>query len=468
MMPYPEHPVLLVDDEEPWLHSFALTLRQRGGINHIVKCSDSRNVLPLLRTQAVDTVVIDLTMPHLGGEELLDLIGHEFPEIPVIIITGMNQLEVAVGCMKAGAFDFFIKTAERERLVAGVQRAIEFNSLKLENQRLRSKMLTAQSRHRAFEELVTDDPAMYKVLDYLEAIAPSRHPVLICGESGTGKELIARAVHQLSRPTQPLVAVNVAGLDDEMFADTLFGHVSGAFTGANSKRPGMVEQAGSGTLFLDEIGDLSLPSQVKLLRLLQEREFLPVGSDKIKVSQARIVCATNVDLAERMKEGAFRADLYYRLATHHVVIPPLRQRSADLPLLVNYFVDQAATDLGKPRPAVRKELISLLRSYHFPGNVRELQAMIYDVLSRYHAGVLTLNGFREKIASAPSGIVSEPAEEMTFPEHLPGLQEMARLLVEEAMRRAQGNQRTAAALLGISQQALSKRLKKMISPTVPT
>jgi len=461
MMPYPEHPILLVDDEEPWLHSFALTLRQRGGINNVLKSSDSREVLPLLRNQVVDTVVIDLTMPHISGEELLEQISHEFPEIPVIVITGMNQLDVAVSCMKAGAFDFFIKTAERERLIAGVKRAIEFNSLKLENQRLRSKMLATRSRHAAFEGIVTDDPAMFKLLDYLEAVSPSRHPVLICGESGTGKELIARAVHQLSCPEQPLVAVNVAGLDDDMFADTLFGHVAGAFTGASSKRFGMVEQAANGTLFLDEIGDLSLHSQVKLLRLVQEREFLPVGSDKVKRSQARIVCATNVDLEQKIKDGRFRADLYYRLATHQVVVPPLRERRADLPLLVNYFVDQASVDLAKPRPAVKKELITLLHCYHFPGNVRELQAMIYDVLSRYHSGVLPLDGFREKILSTPSGGITELVEEMVFPEHLPSLQEMSRLLVEEAMGRAQGNQRTAAALLGISQQALSKRLKKM-------
>ncbi len=461
MTPYPEHPVLLVDDEEPWLHSFALTLRQRGGINNVLKCVDSREALPLLRNQLVETVVIDLTMPHISGEELLEQISHEFPEIPVIVITGMNQLDVAVSCMKAGAFDFFIKTAERERLIAGVKRAIEFNSLKQENQRLRSKMLATRSQHAAFDEIITNDPAMFKLVDYLEAVSPSRHPVLIRGESGTGKELIARAVHQLSRPQQPLVAVNVAGLDDDMFTDTLFGHVAGAFTGASSKRSGMVEQAANGTLFLDEIGDLSLHSQVKLLRLVQECEFLPVGSDKVKQSQARIVCATNVDLEQRMSDGMFRADLYYRLSTHQVVVPPLRERRADLPLLVNYFVDQASADLAKPRPTVKKELIDLLCCYPFPGNVRELQAMIYDVLSRYHSGVLPLNGFREKILSTPTAGVTELAEEMTFPELLPSLQEMSRLLVEEAMRRAQGNQRTAAALLGISQQALSKRLKKM-------
>ncbi|PLX94555.1 MAG: two-component system response regulator [Desulfuromonas sp.] len=463
MMPYPENPLLLVDDEEPWLHSFALTLRQRGGINHVVKCSDSREVMPLLKRQAVDTVVVDLTMPHISGEELLKQIVHEYPNVPVIVITGMNQLDVAVGCMKAGAFDFFIKTAERERLVAGVKRAIEFNSLKHENQRLRSKMLVASPRHAAFAPIVTDDPSMFKMFDYLEAVAPSCHPVLICGESGTGKELIARAVHQLSRPQQPLVAVNVAGLDDEMFADTLFGHVAGAFTGAKSKRVGMVEQAGFGTLFLDEIGDLSLLSQIKLLRLLQEQEFLPVGSDKIRHSQARIVCATNVDLEEKIRNGRFRADLYYRLSTHQVSVPPLRRRPADLPMLLNYFVDEAADDLDRPRPAVKKELVDLLRSYSFPGNVRELQAMVYDVLSQYRSGALPLDAFREKISDTPSFVSVESFQEMPFPEQLPSLQDMAQLLVAEAMRRAQGNQRTAAALLGISQQALSKRLKKMTS-----
>nr|WP_320049347.1 sigma-54 dependent transcriptional regulator [uncultured Desulfuromonas sp.] len=460
MILYPEHPVLLVDDEEPWLHSFALTLRQRGGINHVIKCSDSREVLDILDGQPVDTIVLDLTMPYMSGDVLLEQVASKFPEIPVIIITGMNQLEIAVDCMKAGAFDFYIKTAERERLVAGVKRAIEFNCLKRENQRLRSKMLAGDGRHAAFNDIITNDPAMLKVFDYLEAIAPSRHPVLIGGESGTGKELVARAVHQLSRPDQPLVSVNVAGLDDDMFADTLFGHVPGAFTGAIKQRNGMVEQAGSGTLFLDEIGDLPLPSQIKLLRLLQEGEFLPVGSDKIKHSQCRIVCATNVNLEEKMAQGGFRSDLYYRLATHQIFVPPLRQRLIDLPLLTHYFFDQASEELGKNRPVVRQELIELLRAYSFPGNIRELQAMIYDAVSRHQKGPLSLNSFREKIVPTSASSEMLPIEQMTFPQQLPDLQQMARLLVEEAMRRTGGNQRTAAALLGVSQQALSKRLKK--------
>jgi transcriptional regulator with PAS, ATPase and Fis domain len=200
-----------------------------------------------------------------------------------------------------------------------------------------------------------------------------------------------------------------------------------------------------------------------LLRLLQEQEFLPVGSDKIRHSQARIVCATNVDLEEKIRNGRFRADLYYRLSTHQVNVPPLRRRPADLPMLLNYFVDEAAADLDRPRPAVKRELVDLLRSYSFPGNVRELQAMVYDVLSQYRSGALPLDAFREKISETPSFVSPESFQEMPFPEQLPSLQDMAQLLVAEAMRRAQGNQRTAAALLGISQQALSKRLKKMTS-----
>lgn len=462
---FPENPVLLVDDEEPWLHSFALALRQHGGISHVIKCTDSREVTSILGTVTVAAVVMDLTMPHISGDQLLKKIVTDYPGLPVIILTGMNQIEMAVGCMKLGAFDFYVKTAERERLVAGVQRAIEFNALKQENIRLREQMLASRSTwNEAFSSIITDSDKMAGMFRYLEAIAPSDQPVLIMGESGTGKELCAHAVHQLSRPDMPLVAVNAAGLDDDLFADTLFGHIRGAFTGADGTRRGMLEEADGGTLFLDEIGDLSAASQIKLLRLIQEGEYYPVGSDRPRKSRARLVCATNVDLEKKRDQGLFRSDLYYRLYTHQVVVPPLRERLDDLPMLVNFFLDQSADELGKPRPTMPVELIGLLRSYHFPGNVRELRAMVVDAVSLHQRGKLALGSFRAKIspdAAQSSDCSLAVTGSFDFPSQLPTLADMAVLLVGEAMERAQGNQRTAAAMLGISQQALSKRLKKI-------
>jgi DNA-binding NtrC family response regulator len=287
--------------------------------------------------------------------------------------------------------------------------------------------------------------------------------VLITGESGTGKEAIAQAIHTLSGRNGPLVCVNVAGLDDNIFADTLFGHHRGAFTGADKARAGMIEQAGNGTLFLDEIGDLSLASQVKLLRLLQEGEYYALGSDRPKRIRARVLVATHQNLEQKQRDGAFRKDLYYRLRTHQVELPPLRRRQDDIGLLLDFFLAQAAEELGRTRPTVPKELPVLLNNYAFPGNVRELRALCYDALSQHRAGVLSMDVFRRVVGQ--SGTPPEPETQTASPlfapdQPLPTLQEAADLLVAEAMKRAQGNQSLASRLLGVSQPALSKRLKK--------
>jgi DNA-binding NtrC family response regulator len=286
--------------------------------------------------------------------------------------------------------------------------------------------------------------------------------VLITGESGTGKELVARALHALSRPGQPLVAVNVAGLDDNVFADTLFGHARGAFTGADSPRRGMIEAAGGGTLFLDEIGDLSLASQVKLLRLLQEGEYFPLGADQPRQSRARIVVATHQDLAARQAAGSFRKDLYFRLRTHHLHLPALRERKDDIPLLLDHFLETAASELSKKKPTPPPELALLLSTCSFPGNVRELRAMVFDAVSSHQARVLSMESFRRAIGESPTlAMGNAPARSNPFAAvaDLPTLSSAVDLLIDEALRRAGGNQTIASRLLGISQPALSKRLK---------
>jgi len=291
-------------------------------------------------------------------------------------------------------------------------------------------------------------------------------PVLITGETGVGKELIALAIHTISDRKGELVPVNVAGVDDTLFSDTLFGHKKGAFSGAEADRKGFIEQAEQGTLFLDEIGDLSLESQVKLLRLLQDGKYYPLGSDMAKLSDARIIVATHRDIEQMKSTNNFRQDLYYRLRAHHIKLPPLRERKEEIPLLVNHFLKKAADTLNKKMPTPPKELYTFLANHTFPGNIRELEGLIFDAVSRHQSGVLSLNVFREKISlqdTISNYVINEDqgVELMTFPENLPTLQEAEFILIAEALKRANGNQRIAAEILGISRTALNNRLKRL-------
>ena len=268
-------PILLVDDEPQLLRSASVLLRS-SGVKHVVTLDDSRAVMPLLGEQEVGVVVLDLAMPHVTGQELLGQIAAGYPDVPVILMTATNDLDTAVQCMQGGAIDYLVKPVEKNRFVSSVTRALEIRNLREEVLSLKEHLLTEKlDQPDAFAAIVTQSKAMHAIFRYVEAIAASRQPVLITGETGTGKELLARSVHTVSHGQGELVAVNVAGLDDTMFSDTLFGHTKGAFTGADQARSGLITQAADGTLFLDEIGDLAIPSQVKLLRLLQEGNVLP-------------------------------------------------------------------------------------------------------------------------------------------------------------------------------------------------
>ena len=465
---YPTFPVMLIDDEEQALKSFEMTLRS-GSMNHFISCHDSRDVLQLLHSRDIEVMLLDLRMPHISGEELLPKITTEYPEIPVIIVTGANDLETAVKCMRQGAFDYIVKPVEKNRLISATQRAIDLRELQRENQLLKSGMLSKKLvTPEAFSEIVTNSTAMRSIFQYIEAIATSPRAVLITGETGVGKELIARAVHRVSHRKGDFVPVNVAGLDDTVFTDTLFGHKKGAYTDARQARAGLVERAAGGTLFLDEIGDLGSSAQVKLLRLLQEGEYLPLGSDLAKRSNARIVVATNQDLDELISSGTFRKDLYYRLCDHQICIPPLRERLEDLPALAEHFFEKASKTLEKKKPTPPEEMITLLSTYHFPGNVRELESLIFDAVSSHTSGKLSLEIFRAHIVKKRLGTDYNTERKsqiynlpISFSERLPTLKEAEKLLIEEAMKRSKGNQSIAALSLGISRQALNKRLLKM-------
>ncbi len=466
---YPSFKVLIVDDEEPFIRSLSIALERSSGINNIVRCQDSREVMGIIAQGGFGLVLLDLNMPHISGDTLLERIIEEHPEVEVIIISGINQIEPAVRCIKMGAYDYYVKTNEEDRLVRGVNRAIQMVEMTQEHLEIRSRLLHDRLENPdAFEHIRTCDKSMRAVFQYLESVVKSSMPILITGESGVGKDLFAHTAHRLSGATGPLISINVAGLDDNVFSDTLFGHALGAFTSAHKLRKGMIEQAAHGTLFLDEIGDLSITSQVKLLRLIQNGEYYPLGSDRPKRMNARVVVATNQDLDKKQSQGTFRKDLYYRLCAHHLHIPPLRERRDDIPLLLGHFLDEASGKMGKRRPTYPQELETLLSNYAFPGNVRELQAMIYDAVSTHKSKMLSLDSFKRKMGamtltrpSQTQGETENEAEVFVASTPLPPLQEITDLLVKEAMKRGKGNQSIACRLIGISQPALSKRLKKI-------
>lgn len=462
--PNPQDPILIIDDEESILLSID-TILQLAGMNNVITCSDSRKAMALVEQCSPSVVLLDLNMPHVNGEAIIEQLTAFHPRVPIIVITGRIDAETAVDCMKSGASDYIVKPVEEERLLTAVKKGLRATAqLFAGDKNEQGNML---KKPEAFAAIVTASPKLYSIFAYIESIAATGQPLLIKGETGTGKELIARATHASSGRPGEFVAVNVAGLDDNVFSDTLFGHTRGAFTGADTDRPGLIEKAAGGTLFLDEIGDLTSASQVKLLRLLQENEYLPLGSDTLRRSSARIITSTHVDLWEKQANGQFREDLHYRLRTHRLRVPPLRERKEDLPPLIDHFLAAAARTLNKPRPKVPGELVTLLETYPCPGNVRELQAMIFDAMAQHKNGILSLTAFREHIARIrridekhlPRMIESGLA--FSAKEPLPSIKQATRMLIEEAMTRANNNQSIAASLLGISQQALSKRLKSL-------
>jgi DNA-binding NtrC family response regulator len=460
----PQNPILVIDDEESILLSID-TILQLAGMNNVITCADSRKAMALVEQCTPSVVLLDLNMPHVNGEAIIEELTAFHPRVPIIVITGRIDAETAVDCMKSGASDYIVKPVEEDRLLTAVKKGLRATSQLFSGES--SDQDNQLKKPDDFTAIVTSSPKLYTIFHYIESIAGTGQPLLIKGETGTGKELMARATHLSSGRNGDFVGVNVAGLDDNVFSDTLFGHIRGAFTGADSDRPGLIEKAAGGTLFLDEIGDLTPASQVKLLRLLQENEYLPLGSDTSRHSNARIITSTHVDLWEKQANGHFREDLHYRLRTHRLRVLPLRERKEDLPPLVDHFLTSAAQTLNKTRPKVPGELITLLETYAFPGNVRELQAMIFDAMAQHKSGILSLTVFREHIASMRRidekhlPRATESGMPFSTREPLPSIKQATRMLIEEAMIRANNNQSIAASLLGISQQALSKRLKSL-------
>jgi DNA-binding NtrC family response regulator len=455
--------ILVVDDDPVATELYATVLREHG-FGNVRTCEDSRRVMPLLRNESISITLLDLKMPFISGEELLPEITAEFPQVPVLVLTSEDSVDTAVSCMKHGAFDYLTKPVNSNRLANAVNHALKIRDLQDQVDILATAGEDVEPRNpEYFSDIVTNSATVRRLFRYIEAVAPSPRPILVTGESGTGKELLARAIHAASRKEGDFVAVNVSGLDDAMFSDTLFGHLDGAYTGASGSRRGLVEQARGGTLFLDEIGDLQSSVQIKLLRLLQEHEYYPLGADTPREAHIRVVAATNADLQDAQEGGRFRRDLYYRLTAHRVHVPPLRERPEDIPLLLKHFAAEAAENLGRPRPRIASQVIRELASYPFPGNVRELQSMVYDCVSRISGDSISAECFRQYVSdeARPGSRIGATAESLWGQsEALPTLREAEEFLLREALRRANGNQSLAARMLGVSQSTLSRRTSR--------
>lgn len=454
--------ILIVDDDDAVRTSLARILRIEG-LGEPILCGDSREVETLMNQYPIGVVLLDLLMPHLSGEQLLAQMAGRNPNVPVVVLTAVHDTDTAVRCIKMGAFDYLVKPVDSTRLFATVTKALRHYQLGSDKAHLEAALRDPELRHpECFSEIVTVAPAMKNLFRYLEAIAPSPEPVLIVGETGTGKELLARALHQLSGRSGDLVAVNVASIDDATFSDTLFGHRRGAFTGADRDREGLIEQAGEGTLLLDEIGDLGMEGQTRLLRVLQEREYYPIGSDLLRKSRCRFVATTNRPLHALLEGGRFRRDLYFRLQTHLIRVPPLRERPEDIPVLARFFLRQAANQMKKPVPTTPPEWEAYLRAYPFPGNVRELRSLVFDAVSRHQRGVLSLEALRQYLQErrGERNGSALPEAPIAFGSVLPTVDQMLDRLIAEALQRTQGNQGAAAQMLGISRRTIVRYLAR--------
>lgn len=461
---YPSLPILIIDDETHALNSMRMIL-STNGMENSVCLQDSRKVLTHLKENPASIILLDIFMPHHSGETLLEKITKVYPEIPVIMITGNNNIETVVSCMKKGAYDYLAKPIKPEHILTVVKRALRFRMLHWDNLLIKEFVEPKDiKKPEEFKEIITGNKRMHCIFNYIEAIAGTSEPVLITGETGTGKELIENVIYTLSNQKGENIKVNISGIDDSLMADALFGHEKGAYTGALTSKEGLVAAANEGTLFLDEIGDLSLTSQLKLLRFLEDREYYPIGSNKAKRSNARVIMATNNDLQALISNGKFRKDLYYRIITHRIHLPPLRERGDDIYILCNYFIKTVCRNLKKNVPAVPKELYTLLKLYDFPGNIREYKSMITDTVSTNTNPVLSTEFIRNRIIEKRK--IKQSAEFISqgvysfFTNQIPTIQEAEEYIINKALALSDNNQRIAAELLGISRQALNHRLRK--------
>src|SRR6202167_4097599 len=389
--------VLIVEDEAKMRRLLELNLGEDGFTT--LSAGDAESGLKLLRENAVDLVVTDLKLPGMNGLEFLQAIKRQNAALPVVVMTAFGTVETAVEAMKAGASDYVLKPFSLGEMRMVIRKELDVHNLREENRSLRE----ALGKRYAHPNIVARSPKMQEVLTLVERVAPTNSTVLLGGESGVGKDLIARAIHEKSRRASgPFIKINSTAIPENLLESELFGFEKGAFTGAVASKPGKLELADKGTLFLDEIGDGPPVTQVKLLRVLQEREFERLGGTKTVKVDVRLIAATNKDLREALEQGTFREDLYYRLNVVPIDIAPLRQRKEDIPDLVNLFISRFAGDSGKPVESISPEAMQILVNYHWPGNVRELENIIERAVALSSGTVLDVADIRLDISSSKS------------------------------------------------------------------
>jgi DNA-binding NtrC family response regulator len=442
--------ILVVEDEEKLRRVIELQLMSAGF--DVDKAANAEDALKIV--DRADLVLTDLKLPKMDGLEFLQLIRRQNTQVPVIMMTAFGSVETAVEAMKAGATDFLLKPFSLDHLMQVVNKALEMRALREENRELKAEL----GRRYEFDNIIGRSGAMQEIFATIERVAPSRATVLLTGESGVGKDLIARAIHFHSpRTDKPLVKINCTAIPENLMESELFGYEKGAFTGAQTSKPGKFEQADSGTVFLDEIGDVPAAIQVKLLRILQEREFERLGSNVTRHIDVRLVAATNQDLRAALEQGTFREDLYYRLNVVPINIPPLRERKQDIPFLANHFIKKLAPDAGRQVEGITDAAMEKLMAYHWPGNVRELENVIERSLVM--ATGTQLDAADIKLEDAPRARQQTDGSHF-LPEGLT-LDQYEQEIIREALKRADGNKSQAARLLGLTRNALRYRLTQM-------
>jgi two-component system response regulator AtoC len=450
--------VLVVDDERNMLMVMEMALEEAG--YRVLTSERGEDAVAMLRDPDLAVVLSDLNMPGMSGEEFIARCQRERPDVPVIVVTAFGSIRSAIQCIQAGASDYVTKPFEPEELQFAVQSSLRLHDLMQENRQLQAAVTGAAPRRR----LVGNSQAMLALRDEINRVAPYKTNVLITGESGTGKEAVARSIHEDGpRAERPWVAINCSAIPRNLMESELFGYVRGAFTGAVQNRMGRLEQANGGTLFLDEVGDLDLTLQAKLLRVLQEREFSPVGSDVVRRVDLRVIAATHRDLDVMVSEGRFREDLLYRLDVYKIHVPPLRDRREDIPLLADSFLQTFRAEMDKPVERFTDEALASLSAYDWPGNVRELRNAV-------ERSLLSCNGMLIERDDLPDKVNRGGGEQMRDDGELARVMEngldnwlaiVERDLIVEALKETGGVQVQAARLLGISERSLWHRVKKL-------
>ena len=441
-----KHRILVADDEKNIRQGLAAALELDG--HEVALAADGEEALKIFSRGDIDLVLSDLRMPGLSGEELIEKIQSETPGTPVIVLTGHGTVETAVKAMRLGAWDFLTKPVNLDYLSLLVKQALDNRELLLKHKRLEEELY----RHKRFETIIGKSSAMRRVFDTVSRAAPTRASILITGESGTGKELVADAIHGLSaRNEKPLIKVHCAALASTLLESELFGHEKGAFTGAASRKRGRFELANEGTLFLDEIGEIDQNIQIKLLRVLQERNFERVGGEETVETDVRIVAATNKDLKAEIDKGNFREDLYFRLNVINIHVPPLRERKDDLPLLITAFLKEFAEENGKNIEGLNDKARSCLYSYDWPGNIRELRNCMESAVVMSRSSLITVDDL-------PPGLRKTSDEGWIRIPLGTNMEEAEKIIIRETISAHNGNQSKAADILGIGRKTIHRKL----------